>query len=100
MMAVELTLESTVSLSDEQVACALEGEMVILSLADGEYYGLNPVAAAVWRQLEQPRRVSEIRDALLQEFEGVTEERCTRELATLLAELRELKLVTVEGSSQ
>ncbi len=96
-MAGELTLNSTVSLSDDQVSVALEGEMVILSLADGEYYGLNPVAAAVWRQLEKPRRVSEIRDALLQEFEGVSEDRCTRELATLLGELRELKLVRVEG---
>lgn len=96
-MAGELTLDSTVSLSNEQVSVGLEGEMVILSLADGEYYGLNPVAASVWRQLEVPRRVWEIRDALLQEFDGVTEDRCVRELEMLLRELRELKLVRVEG---
>lgn len=95
-MTGELSMESTVSLSEEQVSCALEGEMVILSLADGEYYGLNPVAAAVWRQLEVPRRVSEIRDTLMQEFAGVSEERCTRELAALLRELEALRLVRVE----
>ena len=95
MIGTELSLESTVSLSDEQVACELQGEMVVLSLADGEYYGLNPVAAAVWRHLEQPKQVAEIRDALLDEFSGVDEERCTAELSRLLTELRDLRLIRV-----
>lgn len=92
----DISLDSTVSLSDEQVACELQGEMVVLSLADGEYYGLNPVAAAVWRHIEKPMRVSDLRDALLDEFSGVTEERCTAELSRLLAELRNLRLVRID----
>lgn len=91
----DISLDSTISLSDEQVACELQGEMVVLSLADGEYYGLNPVAAAVWRHIENPVRVSTLRDALLNEFSGVTEERCTAELARLLAELRDLRLIRI-----
>lgn len=95
MTGTDVGLDSTVSLSDEQVACELQGEMVVLSLADGEYYGLNPVAAAVWKHLEQPKRVSEIRDALLDEFSGVDDERCTAELSRLLTELRDLRLIRV-----
>lgn len=95
MTGTDVGLDSTVSLSDEQVACELQGEMVVLSLADGEYYGLNPVAAAVWKHLEQPKRVSEIRDALLDEFSGVDDERCTAELSHLLTELRDLRLIRV-----
>ena len=91
----DIRLDSTVSLSDEQVACELQGEMVVLSLADGEYYGLNPVAAAIWRHIEKPIRVSDLRDVLLDEFSGVTEERCTAELARLLTELRELRLIRI-----
>ncbi|MEY2467312.1 MAG: hypothetical protein QOF21_10, partial [Actinomycetota bacterium] len=30
---------------DEQVHCALEGSVVVMTLADGKYFELNPIAA-------------------------------------------------------
>jgi hypothetical protein len=54
----------------DQVSCELEGEAVILGLADGVYYGLNPVAATAWALLErQPCTIAELRDAVVDEFE-------------------------------
>jgi hypothetical protein len=82
-----IPLEATVVVSSEQVSCDLADEAVILSLKDGTYYGLNPVAARVWELLQEPRTVSEIRDTLLEEYQ-VDAERCTRELLELLERFR------------
>lgn len=64
-----LSADTRVAASRDQVSAQLDGEAVILSLADGVYYGLNPVGASVWTLLEQPRTVAELRDAIVAEFD-------------------------------
>lgn len=54
----------------DQVSCELDGQAVILGLADGVYYGLDPVGATVWTLLERaPHTVAQLRDAVTDEFE-------------------------------
>lgn len=61
---------SRLSAARDQVSVELEGEAVILNLADGVYYGLDPVGARVWALLEgAPRTVAQLRDAVLAEWE-------------------------------
>ncbi len=88
-----ISLESSVVASPKQVSCEMADEVVILSLRTGEYYGLNPVAATMWNLLQQRRTVSELRDALLDEYSGVTQEQCAREVLEVLAEMVDLELV-------
>jgi len=94
-MALLIALHQSVIASPEHVACDLDDETVILSLKTGQYYGLNPVAAAVWRMIAVRRSVAAVRDGLMQAFAGVTREQCEEELLKLLNELEELGLVTV-----
>ena len=79
----------------EQVTCDLSGEAVILQLQDGMYYGLDPVGATVWRFIQTPKTITEVRDAIVEEYD-VTPERCEADLRALLAEMKEQRLVTVE----
>ncbi len=51
-------------------------------LLSGVYYGLNAVGASIWNLLQQPRTVSEIRDAILGEYEAEPQQ-CERDLLTL-----------------
>jgi hypothetical protein len=78
------------------VACDLEDEVVVLSLADGTYYGLDPVGARVWSLLQAPQTVAAIRDVLLEEYSGVDADQCTRDLVALLEQLVEWNLAEVE----
>ena len=94
-MAPMTALNRTVMASSDHVACDLDDETVILSLKTGEYYGLNPVAAAIWKMVQARRSVAAVRDALLQQFAGVTPEQCEGELVKLLGELEGLGLVEV-----
>ena len=80
--------------SKEQISCDLEGEAAILNLKSGTYFGLDPVGATIWSLIVQPRRVVEIRNALVDQFD-VEAERCSRDLLQLLGELNAHGLLQV-----
>ncbi|MGH7665409.1 MAG: PqqD family protein [Gemmatimonadaceae bacterium] len=90
-----ITIDSSVVCSTSQISCDLADEAVILSLATGEYFGLNPVAARIWNLVQQPRRVADIRETLLAEYAGVSPEECTEQMLALLEEMVGLGLITV-----
>lgn len=93
-----LSLQSIVVASPEQVSCPLGDESAILGLKSEVYYGLNPVGASIWKLLQQPRRVDELRDVILAEYE-VEAERCERDLFALLEKMRTEGLIVVRSSS-
>lgn len=80
-------------LSDDVVARELSGELMLLDLASGKYFGLNAVGARFWQLLEEGNCPSDARDRLLEEFD-VTPERLDGDLAELIGQLRENGLVT------
>ena len=81
----------------EQISCDLQGESVILHLREGVYYGLNEVAAHVWKLVQEPRTIEEIREALLVEYRDVSAEACTRDLLSLIGQLKEWKLLELQN---
>lgn len=91
-----ITTESVVSVSREQVSTELGGEVAILGLADGVYYGLDPVGAFIWKQLREPRTVADLQAAILDEYD-VDEQKCREDLLRLLAELQQHGLIQVDG---
>ena len=93
-----LALQSRVVVSDEQVHTSLGDEAVILGLGDGVYYGLDAVGARVWALLAAPRLVSEIVEAVREEFE-VGRERCEHDVLALLGELAERRLIREESDA-
>src|SRR5271170_7976957 len=78
-MDASLSVHSIVVAASEQVSCPLGEESAILSLKNSVYYGVNPVAASVWRLIQQPKSVGELRDALVEEYE-VEPGRCEQDL--------------------
>lgn len=88
-----LSLDTMVLASPQQVSCDVASEAVLLSMRDGEYYGLNEVAASIWRLIQQPRTVLEIRDALLEEYDDIDADECERAVIGFLGEMISLNLV-------
>lgn len=78
--------------SDEQVFTTLGSESVILSLADGVYYGLDAVGTRVWALLERPQTVAELTSRISEEFD-VSPAQCEHDLLALLGELSARRLV-------
>jgi hypothetical protein len=78
--------------ADRQVSSQLGDETVILQLEDGVYYGLDPVGTRIWALLQEPRRIADIRDRIIEEYE-VDPERCERDLLGLLDDLLGRRLI-------
>jgi hypothetical protein len=88
--------DSTVVAAKDQVSSDLGGEVAILDLKAGVYYGLDAVGARIWSLIQEPRTVNEIRDILLEEYE-VEPERCERDLLALLQRLADEGIIEVEA---
>lgn len=95
-----LSTSTIVVASDRQISCEVGEEAVLLSMEDGEYYGLNAVGAVIWRLLQEPRSVAAIRDRLLDEFVDVDPATCETEVLTFLGALREMRLVDCDAGSE
>jgi len=91
-----ISRDSIVTLTQTHVSCEVNGETVILHFDSGNYFGLNEVGTLVWKMIEEPRGVRELRDAILREYE-VDADQCERELLDLLGELRERNLIEVRN---
>jgi len=74
--------QSTVVAIKDQVSCDLAGEAAILNITSGVYYGLDPVGARIWSLMQQPRQVSAIQSAIMEEYD-VEPERCAQDLKAL-----------------
>ena len=75
----------------------LEGEAVLLDLASGRYFGLNPVATRIWVQLNDGTSVDGVIAAIIEEFDGDPDE-IARDVAALVEELASRGLL-VTGSA-
>lgn len=76
----------------EQVHTVLDGSVVVMTLADGNYFELNPVGARIWAELEQPVTVPELVDRLLADYD-VDGETCRIEVEAWLLKMHDLGLV-------
>lgn len=92
-MAEDLTVKRRVGLLEAEV----DGELVALNVDQGTCYGFNATATRVWGLIEEPKRISELRQSLLSEYD-VDEETCDRQLRELLAELEGDGLITMEAA--
>ena len=73
-------------------ATEINGEAVILNLRDGNYYGLNPVAAEVWRWLQEPKTLDQLESLMVGEF-AVDRGQARQDLTQLLQDLETRKLI-------
>jgi hypothetical protein len=93
-----MTEEYIVSRRAELIETEVDGELVALHVDKGTCYGFNGTATRIWALIEQPKRLSEIREELLREFD-VDPETCDRQLGELLRELEEDGLVGLEPAA-
>jgi hypothetical protein len=97
-MTSTVSQRSTVVVAKDQVSSDLGGEVAILDLKAGMYYGLDDVGARVWDLIQEPRNVSDIRDTILEEY-NVRPERCERDLLALLQRLADEGLIEVQNAA-
>jgi len=66
-MSIETS--NIVAQGKDQVCAEVDGEVVMMSIQKGNYYGLDTVGGRIWELIAEPRQVSELCDSLASEYE-------------------------------
>jgi len=75
-----------------------DGELVILDLAHGEYFALDPIGSRLWVALEEGKSIEQVAAEIVQEYD-VSPETAATDLAALLDDLVRRGLLVAEGTS-
>lgn len=92
-----ITMSDTILASGDVVAREVGGELVLMDLASGTYFGLNEVGGMIWASIEDESKPLEqlVRDVC--ENYGVAEETAREDLIALVNSLRDHDLIVVNG---
>lgn len=89
-----ITLAPPVRINEDVVFRDLGGEIVLLNLKTGIYFGLDPVGTRIWHLIQEHRSLRKVLDALVEEYK-VTEAQCAQDLLNFIALLREKGLIEI-----
>ena len=89
--------KARVRLAQGVVSRELDGEMVLLNLTTGVYFGLNESGTAMWKLLAELKNPSRIVDALAEDFQA-SRLQLEEDLSAFLAALREKGLIEDEDT--
>jgi len=87
-------LDSWVVRSPEPIAAEVGDGLVMLSVEEGKYFSLNATAAAIWRRLDAPMRISELCNQIVEEFD-TSREHAIQAVPEFVAKLIEQNIVAV-----
>lgn len=94
-----ISMNTLVARHNDVFFAEIDAEVVMMSPDHGSYCGINEIGGRVWQLIETPVAVSDLCDALMEEFE-VEREVCEREVIAFLDELvREGLARTVDEAS-
>ena len=88
-----MNLSYKISIPAQVMARQVGDETVILDLASGTYFGLDPIGARIWQLIGEGKALGEICEALLAEYE-VSREQLQGDLERLLQELGSKGLIS------
>lgn len=85
-MTPMITLESTVQRNPELLASSIGDEVVMMSIENSAYYGLDPVGSKIWEMIAEPLLVSDLCEQLMERFD-VLPSQCQVDVLKFLNEL-------------
>jgi hypothetical protein len=91
----EITPDTILQRKSDLLFNQIDGEVVMLSIENSEYYGMDKVGSRIWELLEQPVSFKELLGKLMQEYE-VSEKQCTEDILAFLKKLEDKELVLID----
>ena len=89
-----MKLSDKVTIPAPVMARQVGDETVILDLAGGTYFGLDPVGARIWQLITEGRTLVQVCDAMIAEYE-VSREVIERDVLALVQTLLDKSLVNI-----
>jgi hypothetical protein len=89
-----LTLNCTVQRDPEVIAAEAGEDIVMVSIANGCYYGVSDVARDIWEAIDSPKKISDLIDELIRSY-NVDRSSCEEQTLSFLENLRDERLLQV-----
>ena len=86
--------EKSVTISKKALSQVIDGQVVILGLEKNAYFGLDKVGAFIWEKLKAGLPVQEV-VTQVSEIYQISKEIAAEDIDSLLAELEDAKLISV-----
>ena len=92
------TLSDRLEVNEKEVAAkVIDGEAIIINLANGMYYSMDKAGATVWSLIAAAHSVEEIASVLAEHY-GIDQQRAATDVQALVEELLEQKLVVLAAA--
>ncbi len=91
----EITPDTILQRKGDLLFNQIDGEVVMLSIENSEYYGMDKVGSRIWELLEQPVSFKELIGKLREEYE-VPEQKCAEDTLAFINKLKDKKLIVYE----
>lgn len=88
------TISSFVTRNPDLIAADIDGDVVMMGIEQGEYYGITGVGSRVWELLAAPITIENIAQVISTEYD-TEEAACLADMKKFIDELIELDLVSV-----
>ena len=89
-----IDLNSIVVQTKDLLSSELDGETVLMSVTQAAYYGMDSTAQTIWNMIAEPRRVSDLCDQLVSDYD-VERTTCEKDVITFLTEMHNEGLIRV-----
>ena len=90
-----LNLDDQIVRNPDMLATDMDGEIVMLSIEQGEYFGIGGVGTLVWELLDEPVSIGALCDVICSKFD-VDEARCQADMLSFVNEMVQNKAVFLQ----
>ena len=80
--------------NNDVFANEIDGEVVMMNIQTGKYYGLDEVGSRIWEMMEYKIQVKNIIEQLQMEYD-VSEKQCKTDVLNLLNDLKSNQLIEI-----
>lgn len=94
MSNTEITTQSVLARNPEINFTDMGGEIVMMSIDQGEFYGLDDIATDIWNRLEEKMAVHNLCKDLCASY-GIDTEQCLTDILPFLDEMVADKLINI-----
>ena len=89
-----LTPTTILARNPEIIANAIDDEIVMMSIEEGSYFGLNSIGSIIWQELEEAKSIESIISILLERFD-VEEQTCREETIAFIENMIKNKTLVI-----
>lgn len=89
---MKITLKTTIQRNPEILASDLDGEKVMMSIKQGEYYGLGKTGTFIWDHIAEPIKIEKLIELITQKYD-VSKEQCFNDIKLFITDLVEKELI-------